>query len=107
MRMPQSPVTNNKPDKQKNIKEFGLKLSVFKYTIDPLNNKKHEKIIREMKNKLRFVIQLDSSLTLEKLSLSSLENYETPTTSLSIERWTCLNRYQTQIHIYQNQLNHF
>lgn len=91
IRIPQIPIIKNRPDKQKNNIESGLKRSVFKYTIEPLSNKKHEIIIKEIKIKLRFVIQQDSSLNLKTLSSSSSENHETPTTNPYIEHWTYLN----------------
>ena len=61
MRRRQRPTTKSTTDKQKNNIESGLEYSVFKYTIEPLSNKKHEQIIKEIKIKLRFVINYDSS----------------------------------------------
>ena len=70
MRRTQRPTTKSTPDKQKNNIESGLEYSVFKYTIEPLSNKKHEQIIKEIKIKLRFVINYDSSCMYnKKLSL--------------------------------------
>lgn len=62
IRRTQRPTTKSTPDKQKNGTDTGLKYSVLKYTIEPLSNKKHEQIIKEIKIKLRFVINYESSL---------------------------------------------
>ena len=67
MRRRQRPTTKSTPDKQKNNIESGLEYSVFKYTIEPLSNEKHEQIIKEIKIKLRFVINYDSSSFLKKI----------------------------------------
>ena len=70
MRRTQRPTIKSTPDKQKNGTDTGLKYSVLKYTIEPLSNKKHEQIIKEIKIKLRFVINYDSSCIYnKKLSL--------------------------------------
>ena len=61
MRRTQRPTTKSTPDKQKNGTDTGLKYSVLKYTIEPPSNKEHEQIIKEIKIKLRFVINYDSS----------------------------------------------
>ena len=61
MRRTQRATTKSTPDNKKNGIDTGLKYSVLKYTIEPLSNKKHEQIIKEIKIKLRFVINYDSS----------------------------------------------
>ena len=66
MRRTQRPTTKSTPDKQKNGTDTGLKYSVLKYTIEPLSNKKHEQIIKEIKIKLRFVINYKSSCIYNK-----------------------------------------
>ena len=69
MRRTQRPTTKSTPDKQKNGTDTGLKYSVLKYTIEPLSNKKHEQIIKEIKIKLRFVINYKSSCIYNKKTL--------------------------------------
>lgn len=69
MRRTQRPTTKSTPDKQKNGTDTGLKYSVLKYTIEPLSNKKHEQIIKEIKIKLRFVINYESSCIYNKKTL--------------------------------------
>ena len=78
MRRTQRPTTKSTPDKQKNGTDTGLKYSVLKYTIEPLSNKKHEQIIKEIKIKLRFIINYKSSCIYNKKTLVESQN----TTSL-------------------------
>ena len=71
MKRTQRPTTKSTPDKQKNGTDTGLKDSFFKYTIEPLNKKKHEQINKEIKSKLRFVINYESTCIYKKTLVES------------------------------------